>query len=114
MTAAGIACDLHARNVDPVLAENATDDTDDAGTIVVAEEREVLRQREVDVEVINLNELLDELRPRKRAADRQLVTVRQRAPNRDEVAKVGAVVAGRQADFDATILREQRRVDVSD
>src|SRR5690242_4377395 len=44
--------DLHARDVDAVLAEDLTDDADDAGPVFVPEESEVLRQCEVDVEIV--------------------------------------------------------------
>src|SRR6185437_4937786 len=114
VTTARIASDLHTGDVDAVLAENATDDANNAWAVVVAEEREVLRQREVDIEVIDLHELLDELRPREGSADRQLMTVSQRAANGNQVAEVGAVVAGRETHLDTAILCEQRCIDVGD
>src|SRR5450631_546067 len=114
VTAAGVARNLHAGDVDAVLTQDVTEHADHTGAVFVTEEREVLGQREVDVEVVDLHELLNELRARQRAGNRKLVPVRQGAANGNQIAVVDAVVVGGQAYLDTAVLREQRRVDVGD
>ena len=90
MAALLVAAHLHAGDVDPVLAEDPAQLADDARTVVVAEESQVLGRLQVDVVAVDLHELLDVLRAGHRSADRQLAAVGEAAADGHEIAVVGA------------------------
>jgi hypothetical protein len=72
----------------------------------------VVGRLEVDVEAVDLDDALALVDADERAAHRHLRTVGERAAQGDQVAVVGALGVGDQADGRAALGGEQRRVDV--
>ena len=89
VTTLPVAADLHAGDVDVGLAEDAPDGADDAGPVLVAEDRHVLGEDDLDVEAVDLDELLDVAGTRERARQRDLAAVGHGAAHGDQVAIVG-------------------------
>ena len=78
------------------------------GPVVVAEERHVLGRRDLDVEAVDLDQLLDVRGPDSVPDTETWRAVGQRAAHGDQVAVVGRLGVGGQADLDAALLGEQR------
>ena len=98
----------------PASPRIRADGADHARAVGVGEEREVLGGLEVDAEAVDLDEPLLLRDADERAGDRDLGAVGQRAADGDQVAVVGALGLGDQADRGAALGGEQRGVDVGD
>ena len=97
---ADLTADLHATDVDARIAEDAAHDTDDPRLVVVAQERHVLADGDVDVEAVDLDELLHVARSGHRAGHDESLPIGLGEPDPQERAVVGADAVGGQADLD--------------
>ena len=63
-----VATHLHAADVDARVPQEISDDANDARLVVVAEEGQMIAERYVDIEIVDLHDLADLSRARHRAA----------------------------------------------
>ena len=63
-----VATHLHAADVYARFPQEISDDANDARLVVVAEEGQMIAERYVDIEIVDLHDLADQSRARHRAA----------------------------------------------
>jgi len=63
-----VATHLHATDVDARVPQEVSDDANNARLVVVTEEGQMIAERYVDIEIVDLHDLADLSRARHRAA----------------------------------------------